>query len=130
MVARVAVLPMAKSVRTMLTFSCANDVRMACCAEAYGPASWYISGLVELVNPMCAATPAIFTRFCDHVAGNPPEDGAVGVTEFDAAEAGLVPIALVAVTLKVYGVPFTKPLTTTGDDEAVAVIPPGVEVPV
>ena len=39
--------------------------------------------------------------------------GALGVTLLDAAEAGLVPIALVAVTANVYAVPLVSPLTTT-----------------
>ena len=33
-----------------------------------------------------------------------------GVTALDAAEAGLVPTALVAFTLNVYAVPFVRPL--------------------
>jgi hypothetical protein len=41
----------------------------------------------------------------------PPPDGATGVTGPDAAEAALVPIALVAVTVNVYAVPFVKPAT-------------------
>ena len=36
---------------------------------------------------------------------------AAGVTEFDAAEAGPVPTALVADTVNVYAVPFVNPLT-------------------
>ena len=36
---------------------------------------------------------------------------AVGVTEFDAADAGPVPTALVADTLNVYAVPFVSPVT-------------------
>ena len=36
-----------------------------------------------------------------------------GVTALDAADAGLVPRAFVAVTVKVYAVPFVKPVTVT-----------------
>ena len=36
---------------------------------------------------------------------------AAGVTAFDAAEAGPVPTALVAVTVNVYAVPLVSPLT-------------------
>ena len=36
--------------------------------------------------------------------------GAVGVTALDGAEAGPVPTALVAATVKVYAVPLLKPL--------------------
>jgi hypothetical protein len=36
-----------------------------------------------------------------------------GVTAFEAADAGPVPAALVAATLKVYVVPFVRPFTTT-----------------
>jgi hypothetical protein len=53
-----------------------------------------------------------------------------GVTEFEAAEAVPVPTALVAVTLKVYAVPFVRPVTTIGEDAPVPVNPPGVDVTV
>ncbi len=53
-----------------------------------------------------------------------------GATEFDAAEAGLVPALLVAVTVKVYAVPFVRPVTVIGEPEPVAVYPPGDEVTV
>jgi hypothetical protein len=56
--------------------------------------------------------------------------GALGVTEFDAADAGPVPMELVAVTVKVYAVPFVRPVTVIGEDDPVAVIPPGDEVTV
>jgi hypothetical protein len=38
-------------------------------------------------------------------------DGAAGVTAFDGAESGPVPLPLVADTLKVYVVPFVNPVT-------------------
>jgi hypothetical protein len=53
-----------------------------------------------------------------------------GVTLLDAADAGPVPIALVAVTVKVYVVPFVKPVTVIGLDAPVAVMLPGLEVTV
>ena len=56
--------------------------------------------------------------------------GAVGVTLFDAADAGLVPTAFVAVTLNVYAVPLVNPVTVIGLDAAEAVKLPGVDVTV
>ena len=53
-----------------------------------------------------------------------------GVTLFEAAEAGPVPIALVALTVKVYAVPFVKPVTVIGLDAPDAVMLPGLEVTV
>ena len=53
-----------------------------------------------------------------------------GVTEFDGAEAGPVPTALVAVTVKVYAGPFASPVTVIGDADPVAVMPFGNEVTV
>jgi hypothetical protein len=41
--------------------------------------------------------------------------GSTGVTELLAELAALVPIALAAVTVKVYAVPFVNPLTVIGD---------------
>ena len=49
---------------------------------------------------------------------------AVGVTEFDAAEEEDVPMALVAVTVNVYAVPFVSPETMIGDDDPEAVKAP------
>src|SRR5258708_1382277 len=53
-----------------------------------------------------------------------------GVTELDGDEAGPVPTALVAVTVKVYLVPLVRPLTVAlvAVPLALAVIPPGDEV--
>src|SRR5260370_40411290 len=52
-----------------------------------------------------------------------------GVTELDGDEAGPVPTALVAVTVKVYLVPLVRPLTVAlvAVPLALAVIPPGDE---
>lgn len=52
---------------------------------------------------------------------------AAGVTEPDASDAALVPLALVAVTVKVYAVPLVKPLTVQDVAGAVAThtAPPG-----
>ena len=57
-----------------------------------------------------------------------PED--TGVTLLLAALAGPVPAALEAVTVKVYAVPVVSPATVIGEDDPVAVIPPGLEVTV
>jgi hypothetical protein len=56
--------------------------------------------------------------------------GAAGVTLLDGALAGPVPEALVAVTVKVYATPVVSPVTVIGEDEPVAVMPPGLEVTV
>jgi hypothetical protein len=52
------------------------------------------------------------------------------VIEFDAELAALVPIAFVAVTVKVYEFPEVKPLTVIGDIEPVPVKPPLLDVTV
>jgi hypothetical protein len=57
-------------------------------------------------------------------------DGTAGVTELDAADAGDVPIAFVAVTVNVYAVPLLKPETVIGDEAPVPVIPLGLDVTV
>jgi len=53
-----------------------------------------------------------------------------GVTEFEGDDAGPVPIALVAVTVKVYGVSFVSPVTVTGLPAPAAVTFPGFDVTV
>jgi hypothetical protein len=55
---------------------------------------------------------------------------APGIILLDAAEAGLIPIALVAVTVNVYTVPFVNPGTMIGLAAPVAVMPPGLDVTV
>jgi hypothetical protein len=55
--------------------------------------------------------------------------GTTGVTELDAADASEVPLALVAVTVKVYAVPFERLETVIGD-EPVPVKEPGDDVAV
>jgi len=44
-----------------------------------------------------------------------------GVTWFDGPDAGPVPAEFVAVTVKVYAVPFASPVTVIGEAEPVAV---------
>ncbi len=57
--------------------------------------------------------------------------GAVGVvTEFDESEDGLAPMEFVAVTVKVYAVPFVRPVTVTEVLVVVAVTLPGSDVTV
>ena len=53
-----------------------------------------------------------------------------GVTELVVAEAVLVPTAFVAVTVKVYVVPFVSPVMTIGELPPVAVNPPTFDVTV
>ena len=53
-----------------------------------------------------------------------------GVTLAEGDDAAPVPTAFVAVTVKVYGVPFVSPVTVMGLPVPVAVIPLGFEVTV
>jgi hypothetical protein len=53
-----------------------------------------------------------------------------GVTEFEAALGKLLPVAFVAITVKVYAVPLVSPVTIIGLAVPVLVILPGVEVTV
>jgi hypothetical protein len=53
-----------------------------------------------------------------------------GVTLFDDADAAPVPDALVAVTVNVYAVPLTSPVTTQGEAAQVPMRPPGLDVAV
>src|SRR5579871_756803 len=53
-----------------------------------------------------------------------------GVTELEADDATLLPTEFVAVTVKVYAVPFVRPVTAIGEAVPVAVRPPGEEVTV
>jgi len=53
-----------------------------------------------------------------------------GVTLLEAAEALPIPTLLVAVTVKVYDVPFVSPLTAMGLVAPVAVNPPGLDMTV
>jgi hypothetical protein len=48
----------------------------------------------------------------------------------EAVDAELVPIALVAVTVNVYEVDDSNPVTVNGDEEPEAVNPPGLDVTV
>ena len=63
-----------------------------------------------------------------------PMIGAAGavtsVTELLGDDAGPVPLAFVAVTVNVYGVPPERPDTTSGEPAPVAVSPPGLLVTV
>jgi hypothetical protein len=62
-------------------------------------------GAVQLTDadpsPAVAVTPV----------GAPGAVGAAGVTGLEAADSALVPTALVADTVNVYGVPFVRPVT-------------------
>jgi hypothetical protein len=42
----------------------------------------------------------------------------------------VTPYDVIPVTVNVYAVPFVKPVTVIGEDEPVAVIPPGLDVTV
>ena len=69
-----------------------------------------------------------FPRVAVPIVGAPGT--AAGVTEFDADDAVLVPELLVAVTVNVYAVPLVRPVTVMGDEEPLAVMPPGDDVTV
>jgi hypothetical protein len=58
------------------------------------------------------------------------EPGVAGVTLLDAADGDDVPIAFVAVTVNVYGVPVVRPVTVIGELAPVAVMPLGDDVTV
>ena len=53
-----------------------------------------------------------------------------GVTAFEAADGAPVPTKFVAVTVKVYDVPFVRPVTVSGLALPVTVFPPGFDVTV
>ena len=53
-----------------------------------------------------------------------------GVTLLEAVEALEVPTELVAVTVKVYAVPFVSPVTVNGEAAPLTAIFPGLEVTV
>ena len=53
-----------------------------------------------------------------------------GMTLLEAADAAPVPAPLVAVTVKVYGVPFVSPLTVTGLPDPLPMKLPGLDVTV
>jgi hypothetical protein len=53
-----------------------------------------------------------------------------GVTAAEGELELLSPTEFVATTVKVYGVPFVNPVTVMGEDEPLAVKPPGEEVTV
>jgi autonomous glycyl radical cofactor GrcA len=55
---------------------------------------------------------------------------ALGVTEEEAVDAAPEPLAFLAVTVKVYAVPFVSPVTVSGLPAPVAVKPPGLDVTV
>jgi len=59
----------------------------------------------------------------------PGEGGAWGVTVFEGAEGALSPVALVALTTKVYCVPLFRPLTTRLVAGAGTMAPTPVDVP-
>jgi hypothetical protein len=56
--------------------------------------------------------------------------GGATETEFDGADAGPVPAAFVAVTVKVYAVPLVSPVTVIGLAVPLAEMPLGLEVTV
>jgi hypothetical protein len=59
-----------------------------------------------------------------------PDGGGLGTALLDAALAGPVPPALVAVTVNVYVVPLLSPVMMTGEAVFVPVAPPGEAVAV
>ena len=81
--------------------------------------------LAGTVKPTAAL---LFNAIAVPIAGIP---GTVaGVALLEPADAVPVPTLLVAVTVKVYGVPFVSPVTVRGLLAPLAVIPPGLAVTV
>jgi hypothetical protein len=70
-------------------------------------------GAVQLT--LAEPLPAVEATFVG-AAGAVGDTGAVGVTELDGLELGLVPTAFVAVTRKVYAVPLVRPGIVTPVD--------------
>jgi hypothetical protein len=70
----------------------------------------------------------LFPEVAVPIAGAPGTEA--GVTLLEAAEALPIPTLLVAVTVKVYDVPFVSPLTAMGLVAPVAVNPPGLDMTV
>jgi hypothetical protein len=84
------------------------------------------------VNPdeAVAVSVGVVPKFCAAGVAKVMVWAALGVTEFDAAEAGPGPTPLVAMTVNVYAVPLVRPITVMGDAAPDAVKPPGLEVTV
>ena len=68
-------------------------------------------GLPPLPGAVQVTWAAPLPAVADTALGEPGAVGAAGVTLLDAAEAGLVPTLLVAVTVNVYAVPLVRPVT-------------------
>jgi hypothetical protein len=82
----------------------------------------------SLVGPLNVTDACAFPAVAIPIVGAP---GTVeGITEFEAALAGPVPMEFVAVTVKVYVVPLIKPFTVIGLDEPVPTNPLGLDVTV
>ena len=96
-------------------------------ASMIDPADGENEPLTTVVTLLAAA---VMTGVDASIVG--PAVAALGVAELDGDEGLLVPIALVAVTVKVYGVPFVSGLTTAlvAEAPALAVTPPGDDVTV
>src|ERR1700722_2423740 len=92
------------------------------------PGSTVAPTLVPVTDPEVPLI--IFALAKLSLAGGRPE-GACGVILLVGFEGWLVPpAALVAVTVKEYLVPSVRPVTRIGQDDPVAVMPPGLEVTV
>ena len=88
---------------------------------------------MELPPSLAGAVQDTVAEALPAVADTPvgaPGTPAAGVTAVEAAEAAPAPLALVAVTVKVYGVPLVRPLTVHGLVAEVQVRAPGDEVTV
>jgi hypothetical protein len=77
-----------------------------------------------------AVNVGVVPKFCDPGLANVIVCVPAGVIELEAADAGPIPAPFVAVTVKVYAVPFVSPTTVMGDIAPVAVMPPGDDVTV
>ncbi|MNV62109.1 hypothetical protein D3C71_1546410 [compost metagenome] len=62
-----------------------------------------------------ALSVGVVPKFCAPGAAKVIVCDAAGVIELEATDAAPVPATLLAVTVKVYGCPLVKPVTTTGE---------------
>jgi len=70
----------------------------------------------------------VFPPVADTPVGGPGT--VLDVAELEGEDADEVPTAFLATTVKVYVTPLVRPVTTRGEEDPVAVNPPGLEVTV
>ena len=106
-------------------------VNVAGLVAGVGVTVYKVIGLPLAEAPLKVTVAWVFPPTAVTVVGG--KGGPYGITLFDAADARLIPLLLVAVTLNVYDVPLTNEGTVIGEHATpaqVPVIPPGDEVAV